>query len=79
MNGEMWPLFWVTTGLQTTMQAAAIFMIYQQSRMLHDMHGMVLGANQLAAASVTMDNLVKEVRELLRNFRKEKNNGSHTI
>jgi cell division protein FtsL len=58
--------FWVTSLLQTTLLAAAIFMLYQQSRMLHEMHGMVLGANQLAAASVRMDDLVKEVRELLR-------------
>lgn len=60
-----WSLFWVTSALQTTMQATAIWMLYQQSRMLHDMNQSVLGANQLAAASVQMSELVKEVRELL--------------
>lgn len=55
----------ITSAFQTTMQATAIFMLYQQGRMLTDMNQMVMGANQLAAASVQMSDLVKEVRELL--------------
>lgn len=63
----IWSLFWVTSGLQTTMQATAIIMLYQQSRMLNDMSRMVLGSNQIAAATLRLDELIKEVRELLHN------------
>jgi hypothetical protein len=55
-----------TSAFQSTLQMTAIIMLYQQGRMLTDMHKTLLGAEQVAAASFRLDEVVKEVRELLR-------------